>query len=83
MPPTAQNFQIELNNIFASAKQQGKLYVDVRAGDLHRKVGGYPGRNHRMPLCCEVMKRNMKPGDRILQQPPSGQGANLVIRYYI
>jgi hypothetical protein len=28
-----------------------------------------------------VMKRNMKPGDQILQQPPSGAGATLIIRF--
>ena len=80
MSPTAQDFQRELDRIFALSRQQGKPYIDVRAGDLHRQVGGYPGRNHRMPVCCEVMKRNMKPGDQILQQPLKGQGANLVIR---
>jgi len=81
MPPTAQDFQDELNNIFRLAQQQGKAYVDVKSGDLHRQVGGYPEHNHRMPVCCEVMKKNMKPGDQILQEPPSGQGATLIIRY--
>jgi len=81
MPPTAQDFQKELNKIFQGAQQQGKPYVDVKSGELHRRVGGYPGHNHRMPVCCEVMRRNMKPQDQILQEPPSGQGATLVIRY--
>lgn len=79
--PVASDFQRELNRIFQRATRQGRPYVDVKSGDLHRAVGGYPGRNHRMPVCCEVMKRNMKPGDQILQQPPEGQGATLVIRY--
>ena len=81
MPHTAQDFQDKLDNIFASAQNQGKLYVDVKSGDLHRRVGGYPGHNHRMPVCCEVMRRNMNIGDQILQEPPSGQGATLVVRY--
>lgn len=81
MAPTMRDFQKELDKIFEMAQGQGNLYVDVKSGDLHRRVGGYPGRNHRMPLCCKVMKRNMKQGDQILQQPPSGQGATLVIRY--
>ena len=81
MSPTAQDFQKELDSIFASATKQGKPYIDVRSGDLHRRVGGYPGHNHRMPVCCEVMRRNMKPGDQILQEPPSGQGATLLIHY--
>jgi len=81
MPPTAQDFQNELNKIFQEAQQQGKSYVDIKSGELHRQVGGYPGHNHRMPVCCRVMRRNMKPQDQILQEPPSGQGATLVIRY--
>ena len=81
MQPTSQDFQKELDGIFASAQQKNKPYVDLKSGDLHRRVGGYPKRNHRMPVCCGVMKRNMKPEDQILQQPPSGQGATLIIRY--
>jgi len=81
MPPTAQDFQDALDSIFHEAERSGKRYVDVKSGDLHRLVGGYPGRNHRMPVCCEVMRRNMRPDDQILHQPPSGQGATLVIRY--
>ena len=83
MPPTAQDFQQELDNIFATATRQGRSYVDVKSGELHRRVGGYPGHNHRMPVCCQVMRRNMKPDDIILEEPPSGQGATLVIRYML
>jgi len=79
--PTAQDFQKEMDKIFATATKQGRSYVDVKSGDLHRKVGDYPGPNHRMPLCCSVMRQNMKSGDQVLQKPPSGQGASLVIRY--
>ncbi len=81
MPPTAQDFQNELDRLFMQAQLQNKPYIDVKSGDLHRKVGGYPGHNHRMPVCCEVMLRNMRKGDQILQQPPKGLGATLVIRY--
>ena len=81
MPASAEDFQGELESIFASAQKEEKSSIDVKSGDLHRSVGGYPGRNHRMPMCCAVMKRNMKPGDEILQQPPSGEGATLIIRF--
>ena len=81
MPPTAQDFQRELNNIFSSAMKQGKSYVDVKSGNLHRRIGGYPDPNHRMPVCCDVMRRNMRSGDQVLQAPPKGQGATLIIRY--
>lgn len=81
MPPNAQDFQIELEKVFAQARRQGKIDIDLKSGDLHRRVGGYPDHNHRMPVCCEVMKRNMKPRDRILREPPKGQGATLIIKY--
>lgn len=81
MPAKQKDFQSELDSIFASVQQQGKPFIDIKSGDVHRSVGGYPGRSHRMPLCCAVMKRNMEPGDEILQQPPSGQGATLIIRF--
>ncbi len=81
LPPTTKDFQSELDNVFASAQQKGKSFIEIKSGDLHRSVGGYPGRNHRIPLCCGVMKRNMKPEDQILRQPPSGEGATLIIRF--
>jgi 5-methylcytosine-specific restriction protein A len=79
--PSPEDFQSGLDSMFASAQQQGKSFVEIKSGDLHRSVGGYPGHVHRLPTCCRVMKRNMKPGDQILQQPPSGAGATLIIQF--
>lgn len=39
------------------------------------------GQNHRMPLCCQVMKDAMRAGEVVRQTLPSGQGATLVILY--
>jgi len=82
--PTVVNirdFEKELDRIFTLAQQEGRSYIEIKSGDLHRQVGGYPGRNHRMPTCCWVMKKRMGPGDEILREPPRGQGATLTIRY--
>lgn len=59
--------------------------MDVNAGELHRRVGGYPGSNHRMPVSCEVMRSAMgsDAGDIVLSQPPKGDGATLTIRYVL
>lgn len=81
--PTAADFESELDAIFRDGKQKGLAHVDVKAGDLHRGVGGYPGHNHRMPVCCEVMLRKMKTGDTVLNEPPKGKGASLELRYKI
>jgi 5-methylcytosine-specific restriction protein A len=83
MEVNAEAFKKELTKIFKDAKEQGKEYVDVNSGDLHRRVGGYPGSNHRMPTCCGVMKSMMKSKDKILEKPPLGKGASLVIRYFL
>lgn len=78
--PTAQDFQIALKELFRNA---GGQYIDINSGELHRKVGGYPGHNHRMPVCCEVMYKNMRGKDAVLEAPLSGKGASLTVRYVL
>ena len=82
-PPTKEDFEIALQNEIQRAKNEGKRSIGVRSGHLHQEVGGYPGPNHRMPLCCRVMKEAMRDGDIIEGSPKSGQGANLLIRYFL
>jgi len=81
--PTADEFRETLYRIFYEAFKQGQTAIEVNAGDLHARVGGYPGTNHRMPSCCSVMRAAMDPsaGDRVLSEPRRGQGATLTIRY--
>ena len=83
--PTADEFREELFRMMHEGFRQQRLYVDINAGELHSRLGDYPGPNHRMPVCCEVMKVAMAEdaGDRILQQPESGQGASLTVRYVL
>jgi hypothetical protein len=61
-PPVARDFHNQLSGIKTAARQNGSAYVDVQSGNLHRIVGGYPDcprANHRMPVCCSVMKTMM------------------------
>ena len=60
-----------------------KRSIGVRSGDLHCDSDGYPGRNHRMLLCCGVMRDAMRERDSVESPPESGQGASLLIRYVI
>jgi hypothetical protein len=80
---TADDFRNVLKAQLREAQQSGHGCVEISSGDLHRGIGGYPGRNHRMPVCCSVMRQQMKVGDAILEQPPKGNGANPVVRYYL
>ncbi len=81
-PPTAEDFRLALEKEFAAGERIGKNSVTIRAGKLHLSLGGYPSKkNNRMPVCCRVMKKMMGLRDKVLESPPSGQGANLVIEY--
>ena len=74
-------FEEALGKRFRSAQRSGLSFIDIVSGDLHRDVGGYPGPEHRMPVCCSVMEREVRPGDRVVSAPPKGKGATLTIRY--
>lgn len=75
-------FYEELIQIFDEATKEGRENVDVNAGDLHRRVGEYPSPDHRMPVCCSVMRSEFSADcDVVLESPPKGDGASLMIRY--
>ena len=79
--PDAAAFEAEIRRRWRAAEEAGADFVDVRAGDVHRSVGGYPGPGQRMPDCYYVMRRMMTAGDVELTEPPRGAGATLVVRY--
>ena len=80
MNPTG-SFAAELRAQLRSAEQRNLMYVDINSGELHRRVGGYPGADHRMPSCCRAMQDEMRGTDEVRSSPPSGAGASLTIRY--
>jgi hypothetical protein len=80
---TAEHFRVSLLEIFKEAMQSTANFIDINAGQLHRRVGGYPGSNHRMPVCCDVMRKIMQSEDKIIAEPPKGKGATLTVRYII
>lgn len=81
--PTADDFKRELNAQIERAGRQGRRHLEVNAGELHRAVGGYPG-NHRMPVCCDVMRQEARRGNsEAVYETDSGDGAALTIRYRI
>jgi hypothetical protein len=82
--PTAEEFREQLLEIFRVAEERRLELVVVNSRELHRKIGGYPNRgNHRMSVCCGVMRSAMRRGDLIVNQPLKGKGANLTIEYEI
>ncbi len=79
--PKSEDFVNALQKIFKQESAKGNKSIIVNSGELHRVVGGYPRRNHRMPVCCSVMKKAMKSTDHIISEPLKGQGASLSIEY--
>lgn len=81
MTPTKRDFEKALQNKLLEATEKGMSSIMINSGELHRAVGSYPDENNRMPLCCHVMRDAMRAGDKIIQSPPKGQGASLIIEY--
>lgn len=81
--PSAEDFNNELLQMIHEAKRAGNEYMEIEAGELHRRVDRYPGRDHRMPGCCGVMRAREATewGKVATNQPPSGHEASLRIRY--
>lgn len=77
-------FRRELRVQWTRAQERDALYIDINAGELHRRVGGYPGPDHRMPACCAVLRSEMVDDeDRVVQEPQKRQGASLTVRYQL
>ncbi len=83
MIPTSKDFQKQLDKVLKVATEQGRPYIDITAGPLHRLVWGSYERKHRLPQCCYVMKKTMKRGDIVLKEGEEGCEADLKIRYML
>jgi len=83
MPPSTDDFRNALTEVFRSAEHLGLVAVDITAGNLHRRVGGYPGADHRMAACCNAMRDMMGSEDEIVAEPPARDGASVRIRYQL
>ena len=81
MTLTTYDFRAEISGQIRRAEARGASAVEINSGEVHRKLGGYPGSGHRMPMCCEAMRGLMRDGDAIVSEPPGGRGASLTIRY--
>ena len=75
------DFRAELSAQLRRAKDCGASHVEINAGELHRRVGGYPGPAPQMPSCCRAMLLAKREGDDVLTSPPPEDGAALTIRY--
>ena len=83
--PSAEDFKLRLHLIFLEAQRKGLSEIEVSSDELHRRVGGYPGQDHRMPLCCQVMQQYLAQdaGDQVVEAPAGDQDSTLTIRYLL
>jgi 5-methylcytosine-specific restriction protein A len=81
MMPAKDDFRSELRTQLRAAELRSASSVDINSGELHRKLGGYPGSQHQMPQCCDAMYDEMQAGDAIVSAPKKGRGASVTIRY--
>jgi 5-methylcytosine-specific restriction protein A len=70
------------NGFGTPGRIERNAHIDVESGHLHTQVGEDPNSN-RISVCCEVMRKMMRIGDSIVNEPPSGEGATLMIRYIV
>lgn len=83
MSATTDEFTRELRSLLVASEQMGLSAVELTAGALHRRVGGYPRTDHRMPSCCGAMRKAMSYKDIVVSEPEQGAGASLRIRYQL
>ena len=81
--PRAADFEREVRERWRLAQVEGASYVDINAGEVHRKLGGYPGPGNAMANCCQVMERLREASDQVRESPRKGKGASLTIRYFL
>lgn len=83
--PSTDDFRSELAAQIERATKQGRPHIEINAGELHRKIGGYPPKEHQshaMPTCCNVMRDEMRRGNaEVIHETDSGQAPALTIRY--
>jgi hypothetical protein len=72
--PEKADFEKALDDWFREAELEESPFVDIRADELHSRIGDYPGPFHRMATCCEVMYEHYQPSvDKIMQFPPKAR----------
>jgi hypothetical protein len=83
--PTSEDFKTELYRMMNEALFEGKTTAEINAGDLHKASGRLPRPESQNTGVLRSHPRGVAPeaGDVILEEPPSGQGANLTIRYVL
>jgi hypothetical protein len=79
MKMSTNDIRQELRLLFVEAVQRKLTHIDVRSGELSKRVNA----QNQMPQVCSAMRSLMSEGDEILETPPKGNGSRLVVRFKI
>ena len=71
------DFRAEIRSQIRRAEASGAAHIEINSGEVHRKLGGYPGTNHRMPVCCDAMYEERRNSDPVIAAPAKRKGASL------
>jgi hypothetical protein len=66
-----QDFRRELWTQIGAATMRRDPHLEINSSEIYPAAGGYPGIEHRMPTCCDVMPE-MHTGDSLLEGDLSG-----------
>lgn len=80
---TTETFYNSIQLLKQIGRQNNLSQLVITSKEVHKLVGGYPGPNHRMPMCCDAMYKAMEDSDEILEKPPKDKGATLKIKYHL
>ncbi len=83
MLPNPIKIQDQLDLLLLDAESKGKPYIDISCGEVYRLLGGKPGPSLGMGMCCSIMKKQMKKGDKVMQGFFSRQSDSWTIRYIL
>ena len=76
-------FECELLGLLAEAERRGEVDLMLSAGDLHKRVGGYPaqnGSNHAMPTSSDVLRKAvLATNGREIAKPKKGRGSTYTV----
>ena len=81
--PSREAFREALHARFRQATEDGLTLLHVRARELHRAVGAYPGPAHRMSDCLSVMRSEIGPGDIVITGSDGEVDPTLIVQYAI
>lgn len=68
-----------ITNILLANKVDGIKTVDLRSGDIHKKLQ----LSAKLPIVCNAMTSLQLFRYEVIQSPAKGRGSNLVLRYFL